>query len=126
MVPCLQYVPRHPLILLFFPNATCPNAVATSILALPTATSSSGTDGNTTTVQSIPTPVATSKPRVKPPVQPDPAPTRQTARILERGNGYRKPDSIQFLTLCQAYLLQVEEHQCPMYAAFCYWITNLA
>ena len=92
--------------------------VATSTLALPTATPSSGTDGSTTTVQSIPTPVATSKPRVKPTVQPDPAPTRQSSRILERGYGYRKPDSIQFLTLCQAYLLQVDEHQCPMYAAF--------
>ena len=90
---------------------------ATSTLALP-ATPSSGTDGSTTTVPSIPTPVATSKPRVKPTVQPDPTPTRQSARILERGYGYRKPDSIQFLTLCQAYLLQVEEHQCPIYAAF--------
>ena len=50
--------------------------VATSTLALPTATPSSGTDGSTTTVQSIPSPVATSKPRVKPTVQPDPAPTR--------------------------------------------------
>ena len=27
-----------------------------------------------------------------------------SARILERGYGYRKPYSIQFLTLCQAYL----------------------
>ncbi len=93
--------------------------VATSTLALlPTATPSSGADGITTTVQSIPTLVATSKPRVKPTVQPDPVSTRQSARILESGYGYRKPDSIQFLTLCQAYLLQVEEHQCPMYAAF--------
>jgi hypothetical protein len=46
---------------------------------------------------------------VKPTVQPDSAPTRQSARILERGYGYRIPDSIQFLTLCQAYLLQVED-----------------
>jgi hypothetical protein len=88
--------------------------VATSTLGLPTATPSSGTDGTTTTEQSSPTPIATSKPRVKPTVQPDSAQTRQSARILERGYGYRKPDSIQFLTLCQAYLLQVEEHQCPM------------
>jgi hypothetical protein len=95
-----------------------PPPAATSTFALPTATSSSGTDGSTTTVQSIPTPVATSKPRVKPTAQPVLALTRQSARILEHGYGYRKPDSIQFLTLCQAYLLQVEEHQCPMYAAF--------
>ncbi len=87
--------------------------VATSTLALSIANPCNGTDGSTTTVQSIPTPVATSKPRVKPTVQPDPAPTRQNARILERGYGYRKPDTIHFLTLCQ-----VEEHRCPKYSAF--------
>ena len=52
--------------------------VAPSTLAFPTATPRSGTDGSTTTVQSILTPVATSTPRVKPTVQPDPAPTRQS------------------------------------------------
>ncbi len=78
--------------------------VASSTLALPTATPSSGSDG---TVHSNPR--CYFKPRVKPTVQPDPAPTRQSARILERGYGYRIPDSIQFLTLCQAYLLQVED-----------------
>jgi hypothetical protein len=81
--------------------------VPTSTLALPTVTSSSGTDGSTTTVQSIPTPVATSKPRVKPTVQPDLAPTRRSARILERGYGYRKPASIIYCRL-----------KCPMNVAF--------
>ena len=83
-----------------------------------TPASSSVPDGSTTTVQSIPIPVGTSKLRLKPAVQNDPPPTRQSARILERGYGYRKPNSIQFLTLCQAYLLQIDEHQGPMYAAF--------
>ena len=44
--------------------------VATSLLATPKATLSAGSDGSTTTVQSIPIPVATSKLRVKTTVQP--------------------------------------------------------
>jgi len=47
-----------------------------------------------------------------------PACSSSNSSILERGYGYRKLDSIQFLTLCQAYLLQIEEHQCSMYVAF--------
>ena len=92
--------------------------VATPTLDHSKAISSPGSDGSTTTVRSVPVPATTSKQRHKPAVQPDPTPTRQSARIIERGYGYRKPDSIQFLTLCQAYLLQIETAQCPSYAAF--------
>ncbi len=87
--------------------------VATSTLALPTATPSSGTDGSTTTVQSIPTPVATSKPRVKFTVEPDPAPTHQTGL-----DSVSDSVSSLFIAGCRAPVSYVR--------GFCYWVTHLA
>ena len=75
-------------------------------------------DVSTSTVQSDPDIVPSTSTGTKPARQLDQAPTRQSARIRERGYGYRKPDSVQFLSLCHAYLTQIETTSGPAYAAF--------